>query len=109
MNEMKLGAGKRRRMQSHLQHVRDARQYRRLLAVLECDRGEPVSVVAELLGVSRQSIYNWIERAHRQDDVDDLNDAPRPGRPAKTGEVFATLLRVLLMLPPNRFGYHANC
>lgn len=63
MSETRLGAGKRRRIRNQLHHARDARQLRRLLAVLECDRGESVSSVAEFLGVSRQSIYNWIERA----------------------------------------------
>src|SRR4051794_25383317 len=106
MSEMKLAAGKRRRLRDQLRHTSDARQFRRLLAVLECDRGEPVSSVAELLGVSRQSVYNWIERAYRQDRADDFHDAPRAGRPAKASETFDTLLGVLLMLPPQRFGYH---
>lgn len=109
MSETRLGAGKRRRIRNQLHHARDARQLRRLLAVLECDRGESVSSVAEFLGVSRQSIYNWIERAHRQGDIGDFLDAPRTGRPIKTGEAFDTLLRILLMLPPQQFGYHAHC
>ncbi|WP_158592133.1 helix-turn-helix domain-containing protein [Noviherbaspirillum sedimenti] len=109
MNEMKLAAGKRRRLRNQLRHTSDARQFRRLLAVLEYDRGEPVSSIAELLGVSRQSVYNWIERACRHGDPGDLLDAPRTGRPAKAGEAFDTVLRVLLILPPQRFGYHAHC
>lgn len=106
---MKLGAGKRRRIQEQLRHTRDARQFRRMLAVLECDQGEPVSSVAESLGVSRQSVYNWIECAHRKDSAEDLRDAPRTGRPAKAGDAFDVLLGVLLTLPPQRFGYHAHC
>ena len=109
MNEMKLAAGKRRWLREQLRQASDARQFRRLHAVLEYDRGEPVSSVAELLGVSRQSVYNWIERACRHDDPDDLIDAPRTGRPTKAGEAFDTLLRMLLMLSPQRFGYHAHC
>jgi hypothetical protein len=34
MSEMKLGPGKRRRMRDQLRRTRDARLYRRLLAVL---------------------------------------------------------------------------
>lgn len=108
MSETKLGAGKRRRIRDQLRCTRDARLYRRLLAVLEYDRGESVSDIAELLGVSRQSIYNWIELAHECDDVVALHDAPRSGRPARADEVFDTLLRTLLMLSPERFGYHAT-
>jgi transposase len=108
MSETKLGAGKRRRIRDQLRCTRDARLYRRLLAVLEYDRGESVSDIAELLGVSRQNIYNWIELAHERDDVVALRDAPRSGRPARADEVFDTLLRTLLMLSPERFGYHAT-
>lgn len=74
--------------------------------ILECDWGESVSDIAQLLGVSRQSIYNWIERD--RDDVAELNDVQRSGRLAHVGEVFATLLRTLLILPPERFGYLAT-
>jgi transposase len=61
-----------------------------------------------LLGVSRQSIYNWIGLVHERDDVVALQDAPRSGRPARSGDVFDTLLRTFLMLSPERFGYHAT-
>jgi transposase len=107
MSDKQLEAGKRQRLRNELQHARDARQYRRLLAVLECDRGKSVNNVADLLGVTRQSIYNWIARAHGN-DVTASSDAPRSGRPAKGGYVFDTLLPVLLMLPPQRFGYPAT-
>lgn len=108
MSDRKLGAGKRRRMRNQLQHARDAHQYRRLLAVLECDRGKSVNDVAELLCVSRQSVYNWIARAADRNDVAALSDAPRSGRPVKAGHVFDTLLPILLMLSPERFGYPAT-
>lgn len=107
MSEMKLGAGKRRRIRDQMRSARDARQYRRLLAVLEYDRGKSISAIAELLGVSRQSIYNWIELAHEHDDIQ-LQDAPRTGRPARADELFDTLLRALLILSPERFGYHST-
>jgi len=108
MSYKKLGANKRQRMRNQLQHARDARQYRRLLAVLECDRGKSVNDVADLLGVTRQSIYNWIARAADRNDVATLGDAPRSGRPAKAGYVFDTLLPILLMLSPEQFGYPAT-
>jgi transposase len=107
MSDTKLGAGKKQRMRNELRHARDARQYRRLLAVLECDQGKSVNDVAESLGVSRQSVYNWIARA-RRNDAAALSDAPRSGRPAKVGYVFDTLLPILLMLSPEQFGYPAT-
>ena len=56
MSDKQLEAGKRQRLRNELQHARDARQYRRLLAVQECDRGKSVNDVADLPGVTRQSI-----------------------------------------------------
>ena len=53
MNETKLQAGNRRRIRNRLRQTRDARQYRRLLAVRECHRGEPVGDVTDLLDVAR--------------------------------------------------------
>jgi transposase len=88
--------------------MREARLYRRLLAVLEYDRGVPISVVAKSPGVSRQSVHNWIARWRERGAAVELCDAPHTGRPARTGAVFDTVLRMLLMLSPERFGYHAT-
>jgi transposase len=108
MNARRLSAARRKQMQAMLRKTDDARLCRRALAILEYDRGMSVNDVAELLGVSRQSVYNWIGRIQERGNADELRDAPRSGRPAKTGEVFDTLLKTLLILPPERFGYRAT-
>jgi transposase len=108
MNKVKLTASQRRQIQIVLRQTRDARLYRRLLAVLESDRGATISEIAELLGVSCQSIYNWIARFQEQGDAAQLSDAPRSGRPARASEAADVVLRTLLMLSPERFGYHAT-
>jgi transposase len=36
-----------------------ARTYRSTLTVLELDRSRSAAEVAEMLGVTRQSVYNW--------------------------------------------------
>lgn len=108
MSKAKLTARERHQMRAKLRQARDVRLYRRTLAMLECDRGEPVSAVAELLGVSRQSIYNWIARLKQRGGAAEMSDAPRSGRPARAGETVDVLLRTLLQLSPERFGYHAT-
>ncbi len=108
MNARRLSGARLKQMQTMLRETDDARLCRRLLAILEYDRGMSVNDVAELLGVSRQSVYNWIARAREGDSGDELRDAPRSGRPTKAGEVFDALLRTLLILPPERFGYRAT-
>jgi len=108
MSELKLTASERRQLREELRRTHDARLHRRLLALQEYDRGASASEVAELLGVSCQSIYNWIARFRERRHVAALSDAPHPGRPARAGQAMETLLRTLLMLSPERFGYHAT-
>jgi transposase len=106
MGKMKLTASQRRKIRTRLRQTHDVRLYRRLLAVLEFDRGTSVSAIAELLGVSCQSVYNWIARFEQGVDGCELSDAPRSGRPTRAGEVTNVSLRTLLMLPPEWFGYY---
>lgn len=108
MSKAKLTTRERRELRTKLQQARDARTYRRVLAMLEYDHGEPVSAIAELLGVSRQSVYAWIARFQERGGTAGLSTVPRSGRPARAGETFDVLLRTLLMLSPERFGYHAT-
>lgn len=108
MSKVKLTARERRQLRSKLQQAHDVHLYRRTLAMLDHDRGEPVSAVAQLLGVSRQSIYNWIPRFEKRGGAAGLSTAPRSGRPARAGEIFDVLLHTLLMLSPAQSGYHAT-
>lgn len=108
MNKINLTTRERLQLRTKLRQARDVHVYRRTLAILDYDRGEPVSAVAQLLGVSRQSVYNWIVRFQEQSGAAGLIDAPRSGRPARAGETFDVQLSILLMLSPERFGYHAR-
>jgi transposase len=66
--------------------------YRRAAALLAIHQGSTVNDVARLLGVTRQTIYNWIDTYGAADKVCDLEDADRPGRPSIwTPELQATL------------------
>jgi hypothetical protein len=55
-----LTASQRRRLRRQLQSTRDARLYRRTLAVLEVGLGKPLPAVAVALGVTPRSIYHWV-------------------------------------------------
>lgn len=107
MSNAMLTRRERRLMREKLRHAHDTRLYKRLLAILEYDRGVPIVEIAQLLNVSRQSVYNWIVRFREKKDAEALCGVPHPGRPARADEVFDVVLRTLLMLSPQRFGYHA--
>src|SRR4051812_16154126 len=108
MSEAKLSKRERRQIRERLRQTCDARHYRRLLAILEHDEGMPIVDIARQLNVSRQSVHSWFAWYHEQRHVDDLCDAPRSGRPARANDAFDVVLRTLLMLSPERFGYHAT-
>jgi hypothetical protein len=76
MDGKKLTADEQQKLLGLLHQTRDSRQYRRVLAVLEYSRGKTAAKVAELLEVSRQSVYNWIENFWHMRDVQTLIDAP---------------------------------
>lgn len=60
MSELNLTRWQRLRLQRQLKWTRDARVYRRTLAILDYDRGESVSHIARRLAVTRQTVYNWV-------------------------------------------------
>jgi transposase len=71
MSERKLSKRERREIREILRQVRDARHYRRLIAIQEHDAGTPIVDIARRLDVSRQSIHSWVARYDRQRRVDD--------------------------------------
>ncbi len=108
MDEFRLTAAQRRRLRGELERTRDARLYRRLLALLEVDQGRPVSEVARSLGVTRQSVHNWLRDYRDQPRVESLRDQPRPGRPSLWNDSLRGALRALLKESPRGHGYWAN-
>src|SRR5437867_13317620 len=82
MSELKLTRWQRLQLQRQLKHSQDARVYRRALAILDYARGEPISAIAQRLGVTRQSVYNWIASYAEAPAPDSLVDGQRSGRPS---------------------------
>jgi transposase len=108
MSRLSLTSSQRRRFQRQLQHTHDAHLDRRTLAILEVSRGKPVAQVAQSLGVTRRSIYYWIEHYREAFDPIALVDDDRPGRPSLWTEDLTALLRTLLVdHNPDRLGYSA--
>jgi hypothetical protein len=58
MSRFKLKHWQRRRLQRQLRETSDVRLYRKTLAMLELDRGRPAADIAEMLGVTRQTVPN---------------------------------------------------
>jgi transposase len=107
MEGLKLTWRHRHRLLKQLKETPDAHVYRRTLAILEVGRGESIAQVAHALGVTRQSIYNWVASYAPTHDPHVLQDEPRPGRPSLWSEDHQALLRFLMDHTPDEFGYFA--
>jgi transposase len=79
--------------------------YRRVLALLALDEGHSVGEVAELLGVSRQSIYNWVQSFEESRRPEVLVDRYGSGRPRLWTRQLERLLQRGLDHRPDDFGY----
>jgi len=107
MDRPNITARRRRRLEQQLHTTHDARVYRRTLAILEIGRGRPVAEVARSLGVTRQTLYNWLAAYAHDFDPGDLADAPRAGRPPLWTADLCDALREALDQPPDRWGFPA--
>jgi transposase len=87
-----------------------AKPHCRAQALLWLAQGKPVEEVAELLQVTRQTVYNWIQRfQERSGDVGTrLSDAPRSGRPLVGNGELDALIAAVIGQDPRPFGYNST-
>src|SRR3954462_8986237 len=107
MSRLQLKAGQRHRLDKQLHTVPEARIYRRTLALLEMAQGRPVAHIARSLGVSRQTLYNWLERYQQSYDPAALRDHKGGGRPGSWTAQLQAVLTESLAQPPDHWGYQA--
>ena len=105
MSQLSLTSSQRRRLRDQLKGTQDVLVFRRTLAVLEFDHGRSAADIARMLGVTRQSVYNWVA-AYRQGCVPSaLQDEPGRGRRPLLDEDDEHLLEALLAGSPQELGY----
>jgi transposase len=107
MDGFRLTVAQRHELQTVLHGRPTTPRYRRALALLALDEGRSVIEVADLLGVSRQSVHNWVAAFRRSPHLGSLDDHYGGGRPMRWGSDLAALLRQALPKPPHHFGYPA--
>ena len=111
MAPFQLQPRERRRLLQVLGQTHDATQSRRAQALLWLHEGQSVSAVADLLLVSRQTVYNWVESFRDRSDwdvADRLLDAPRSGRPATALGIIDPLIDAIIDDDPRDYGYRAT-
>ncbi len=106
MRDFRLTAPQRGALRRLAKASPDTREVRRALALLDLADGESVTDVACRYGVSRETVYQWATRLGKARlPGDRLRDAPRGGRPPRTGAAAEQLLREALPTDPRRHGY----
>lgn len=83
----------------------DADLFRRTLALLQLDQGLPVATVASELGVTRQSVYNWLDRYLLAPTPRALRDDRGHGHVTAWDDDLLAVLRSTLERPPGDWGY----
>jgi transposase len=92
-------------------HTPLAKERSRAQALLWLADGESVEQVAELLQVSRQTVYNWTDRFPQREGLDlrpRLLDAPRSGRPPTALGIIDPLIEAVIDQDPRKSGYHST-
>jgi transposase len=81
--------------------------FRRAAALLAVHAGRSVHEVASVLGVTGQTIHNWLNCCDTDGPDLNLKDAPRAGRPSIGAGELDQLLEQTLGVSPVEFGYAA--
>jgi len=105
MASIQLTSAQRRQLRGQLREAEDASYYRRLLALLALDEGDSVAEVAERLGVTRQSVYNWAHTYEAEGSTAALQNRYGGGRPSVWTEEREALLVTALRQRPDQVGY----
>jgi transposase len=102
-----LTARERRELEDAARHERDARVYRRAIAILHINDGDHPETVADALGFSQQWVYRWIRRYNEKRSVDGLRDRPRSGRPSVLASISDEEFNRLVAQSPLSLDYMA--
>jgi transposase len=88
-----------------------ARSLRRAYALLWSDEDKAYPEIAGQLNVSRQTVYNWVDRFHERvgsDMLTRLAHAPRAGRPETAPGIIDPFIEAALKTEPRDWGYRAT-
>ncbi len=116
MTDSILSRRERVKVQDLIAHPHDARLSLRAYALLWLDDGESIPEIAQRLGVTRQTVYNWASRFQARVDLETtlrLADAPRCGRPCTATGIIDPLIDAVIEdavieRDPREFDYRST-
>ena len=111
MTDLRLRKRERMQLERLVNGPWDVRLVRRAYGLLWLNDGERVATVAARLGLSRQTIYAWVDRFQARADQTleaRLADALRSGRPCTVAGVIDPLIEGVIEIDPRELGYHST-
>lgn len=87
-----------------IKHAKQAEVRQRAMGLRLLHEGKSPKEVAEFLGVSQPTVYDWHHRWQRQ-GLEGLANRPKPGRPTKTNESYVAQLEEAVEQDPQDLGY----
>ncbi|NNC22470.1 helix-turn-helix domain-containing protein [Corallococcus exiguus] len=106
--ELGLTAYDMRKLERALRQTREARHFRRLLAIKLIAEGKGPGEAARLAALSRPAVYFWLERYLTERTPSALWDAPRSGRPRKAPRLTPKHLRKVVRGNPEKAGWASS-
>lgn len=98
----------RHRLGKALKSTEEATLYQRIQAVWLMAQGYAVSDISRSTGSPRRSIHRWQQRYLKADQVQDLPDKPRIGRPKAAPVLTAECILEVLRSDPLEQGYSSS-
>jgi transposase len=111
MTHPRLSRKERAELEWLIGHTHEARLLQRAQAILWFVAGESADAIAPRLLVSRQSVYNWIERFQERAALPvaaRLADAARAGRPRTAHGIIDPLIESVIEQDPRQLGYRST-
>jgi transposase len=96
------------RLRRALKQATDKRLFQRVQAVLLVAQNHAVSEVADISGVSAQTVYNWVNLYLQEHKVEALEDSPRSGRPLSAEQITSARILRELHRNPLKLGYRTT-
>lgn len=85
----------------------DPKAIKRLMVALAYKDGVAVDTLSDRYGISRSTIYAWLNRFDEGPIAEAITDDPRPGRPAALDDAAQVRLAETLDEPPSQHGFDA--
>ena len=104
-----LSLSERRALAKQIQETKDIKVLKRAQALLWLSDGMSVPEISKRLGISRQTIYDWVsfyKNRCNMSFISRLQNLPIPGRPPRKSTVILQEIEVLLSVSPQQYGFH---